>query len=163
MSAFEQLQQNPHYIRQVGESYIYDYHNSEDMYNIRRPRSSNLVATPSSQEPAAYPQQFQQPQNTLRKMPSTLPSNAYFPPALLRSWGIDPATHKVNAPKRLKRWFNSEFALPPPEPIPPKRGFKRVILWQDYTQDKVHAEMGIPKPKLGFGIPSYSRTRSNGV
>ena len=161
MSAFDQGQQNHLYYQQQTEAAIhaasakyargeYRPHTFRDRFQ-RYHEENDLVNTIKAPEHAP-----------LRKVRNgKMPKNFYAPPDVIRSFGLDPAVQEYIAPTRRKRWNNpgGGFVVPPLEPEA-REGFKRVVKWQDYTQDSVLSGMGILKQPISFGTPMYAYTQA---
>ncbi len=157
MSAFEELQQNPFYLQQAAQASIAQYTPQGGDYY--QPHSFAEVAAEREGAGRTIQPPVRQPLNTVRE--GRMPSNAYFPPSLLRQFGLDPSAQRYNAPTRRRRWNNAPGTFVVPQPQAEARpGFKRVINWQEYQQDKVHEQMGRTRDRIGFRGPMIGYTQA---
>lgn len=149
MSAFDQFQTNPHYFHAQTATHA-QYAAQQYSDPAFQPRSFADAVHDHMGEHNTFAEPEHTPLRQVRN--GQMPSNMYVSPSLLRKWGLDPAKQVYDAPLRRKRWFNDPNTfITPPKELPAKLGFKRVIRWQEYEQDKVHARLQLQKAPLGFG------------
>jgi len=153
LTAYERSQLNPLYFQQAAQATI-----QKRMEEYRRPNHRPMSfgeITALREGPART---IRDPQKqTLRKVRNgRMPANFWAPPSTIRGFGLDPDEQVHIAPTRRKRWRNEPngFVVPKLETTP-RDGYKRVIMWQDYTQDRVHESMGIKKQPIAYGTPMH--------
>ena len=141
MSAFDRLQTDPFYFTNQAHATIQELSSKYDDIHYQPKRFNTLVSNTSTQV-------FRKVRN------GRMPSNMYATPSQLKKWNLDPSKQVYDAPTRRKRWFNTntDFVVPQ-QSLPAKPGFKRVIKWQEYEQDKVRKRLHMKKNPISFGGP----------
>lgn len=158
-TAFERLQQDPFYLQRAAQATVHDLHQTIAPHGAFQTRSLWEAATVREGEQRTLQAPTRAPLRTIRD--GRMPENAYFTPSALREFGLDPANQRVRAPTRRRRWNNAPGTFVMPEPIPEYRpGYKRVIKWQDYEQDKIQAQLGYAKNPVQFGQRMVGYTRA---
>jgi hypothetical protein len=148
MDPYSQLQSNPFHLQQQAHNTIFN-----QKYNVGQvPTFGQAVAQFESRDV------FKQETKKLRiATAQTLPSNATFPTALLHQAGINPQDHKPQL-RRARRWGNSgQIPMQVPGDLEAKPGFKRVLDWNDTTQDSVEKKLGFSQAPVQFHQPSLAR------
>ena len=90
-----------------------------------------------------------------------MPANFWAPASTIRGFGLDPNGQTCDAPTRRRRWYNDAGGFVQPMPtLDATPGYRRVIKWQEYEQDKTHTSLGIQKQPILFGHPAYGYLRT---
>lgn len=157
LTAYERVQLDPFYFQRAAQATIRD---TSKQYANREFRPINFTEAATQYEGCTRTIREPKRQELRQVRNGQMPANFWAPTATIRKFGLDPAEQVHNAPTRRKRWKNEPggFVLPQTEPeaIP---GYKRVVQWQDYEQDRVRASLGIKKQPIAFGHPAHGYTR----
>jgi hypothetical protein len=157
LTPHERVQLDPLYFQRAAQASV---HEQARLYANPEYRPKNFTEATMHFEGDARTIRAPRGQQLRHVRGGKMPANFWAPASTMRRFGLNPADQVSIAPKRRSRWHNapSTFVLPQPEPkaIP---GYKRVVKWQDYRQDRVHAALSIQKQPLYYGQPAYGYTQ----
>lgn len=155
---YEQGQLDPFYFQRAAQATVRE---QARLYANPEYRPKNFTEAAMRFEGDARTIREPQRQQLRQVRGGQMPANFWAPESTIRSFGLDPAAQVTNAHKRRSRWHNAPSTFVPPRPEPKAvPGYKRVVKWQDYEQDRVHASLGIQKQPLYFGQPAYGYVRA---